>query len=73
MILKDLRLKNELNILQDPNVNKEVKLSILLDLIYLRELELEDAKQICEDIGLFSKSWKEVEKAALKASYGIGL
>ena len=51
-------------VLEDKEVEKEVKLSLILEMAYSGNVSLAKAKELCTETGLFSDHWVVVEAKA---------
>ena len=43
--------------LYDKNINKEIKLFLIIELIHNETIGLYKAYELCEEVGLFSEPW----------------
>ncbi|MFS0643780.1 hypothetical protein [Siminovitchia sp. 179-K 8D1 HS] len=51
-------------IIEDPEVNLEIKLLLILELSYNGEISLAKAKELCSEVGLFSEYYMAVDDKA---------
>lgn len=51
-------------ILEDKEVDKEVKLLLILEMLHQKEIDITKAKELCTEIGIFSEHWLIVDTKA---------
>lgn len=54
----------QMNMVENEEIDKEVKLLIILELLYHEEISLVKAKELCTQIGLLSGHWGSVDGRA---------
>lgn len=60
-IMNDNWAKAFFDILKDQDVNKEIKLFIILDLLHDETISLHKAQELCTECGLFSNHWMNID------------
>lgn len=55
------RFKKTVEALEGNNISKEMKLYLVLDLLYNDEISLNKAREYCSQFGLFSDHWVSLE------------
>jgi hypothetical protein len=51
-------------IIEDPNVEREIKASLILELVYHGEISLNRAKELFTETGIFSDHWMAIDGKA---------
>ena len=58
---KEKWFKTGMKILQDEEVNNEIKLFIILDMLHHREISKNKARELCTEVGLFNGHWLVID------------
>lgn len=59
--MDNFSFEKHMDMLDDASVNQDIKLLIILDLLHAGDITLRKAKELCEQQGLFSKSWMAID------------
>lgn len=62
--MDNFSFKKHMDMLEDVTVNQDIKLLIILELLHAGDITLRKAKELCEQQGLFSKSWVAIDADA---------
>ncbi|PLS18978.1 hypothetical protein CVD28_00830 [Bacillus sp. M6-12] len=62
--MKDKQFEANYQLVQDKNVDKEIKLFLILDMLYHEQISLNKARELCTEIGFFSDHWVVMDAKA---------
>lgn len=54
-------LETNMKIINDVNINSEIKLFCILSLVYHENISLYKAYELCTETGIFSKHWMAID------------
>ena len=59
--MSDKIFETNMKIIEDKDIDKEIKLFCILDLLYDEEISLHKAYELCTEVGLFSDHWITID------------
>lgn len=55
----------DLEIIRDEKVSKEVKVNVILEMLYLEEISLRKAQRLCMEAGIFTKHCIDINEETI--------